>query len=235
MYAAVALLALAASATAFAPTAMPRVSRTVQGAAMSKALPFLTQPKNLDGSMAGCVCQGAARPPARPLPRTHPHPRPCSDAGFDPLGLSEIQGLPFDLYWMREAELKHARVAMLAVVGFIGQEKGLILPSMPNTAGQDQVDGFWSVWDTNPTMIVAALVFIGTFELISGVAATQGAASGLRAPGDFGFNPVSFKPSARMAEREIQNGRLAMFGAVGMFVQGITTHESALSNLDLGF
>ena len=37
-------------------------------------MPFLEQPKNLDGSMAG-------------------------DVGFDPLGLSEIDDLGIDLYW----------------------------------------------------------------------------------------------------------------------------------------
>jgi len=50
-------------------------------------MPFLEQPKNLDGSMAG-------------------------DVGFDPLGLSEIDDLGIDLYWLREAELKHGRVAI---------------------------------------------------------------------------------------------------------------------------
>merc|ERR1712204_20379 len=37
------------------------------------------------------------------------------DVGFDPLGFSEI--LPMD--WLREAELKHCRVYMLAFVGMI--------------------------------------------------------------------------------------------------------------------
>lgn len=35
-----------------------------------------------------------------------------------------------DLYWMREAELKHARIAMLAVVGSIAQEAGLVVPGL---------------------------------------------------------------------------------------------------------
>ena len=36
--------------------------------------------------------------------------------GFDPLGFSNW----IDVRWLREAELKHGRIAMLAVVGFIG-------------------------------------------------------------------------------------------------------------------
>ena len=61
---------------------------------MSKSLPFLPRPEKLDGSMAG-------------------------DVGFDPMGLSEIQQ---DLTYARWAELKHGRIAMLAIVGLITQE-----------------------------------------------------------------------------------------------------------------
>lgn len=53
----------------------------------SQALPFMDAPAPLDGSMAG-------------------------DKGFDPLNLSGS----FDIKWMREAELKHGRVCMLAWV-----------------------------------------------------------------------------------------------------------------------
>lgn len=44
----------------------------------------------------------------------------AGDVGFDPLGLSSIAGLAgADLYWMREAELKHGRIAMMAVAGVL--------------------------------------------------------------------------------------------------------------------
>ena len=39
----------------------------------------------------------------------------AGDVGFDPLGLSNIDEVGIDLYWLREAEIKHARVAMIAV------------------------------------------------------------------------------------------------------------------------
>eukprot|EP00638_Chattonella_subsalsa_P010496 CAMPEP_0117742100 /NCGR_PEP_ID=MMETSP0947-20121206/5338_1 /TAXON_ID=44440 /ORGANISM="Chattonella subsalsa, Strain CCMP2191" /LENGTH=142 /DNA_ID=CAMNT_0005558545 /DNA_START=66 /DNA_END=494 /DNA_ORIENTATION=+ len=79
-----------------------RGSSTMVG--MSEAVPFLDKPDCLDGSLAG-------------------------DVGFDPLKLSEIDFdfsklvVPFwteeraglsTLYWMREAEIKHARVCMMA-------------------------------------------------------------------------------------------------------------------------
>ena len=56
----------------------------------SIALPFLKRPKNLDGTLAG-------------------------DAGFDPIGFSNNAE---DLYKYREAEVKHARLAMLAAAGW---------------------------------------------------------------------------------------------------------------------
>ena len=52
----------------------------------------------------------------------------AGDEGFDPLGLSNINEVGIDLYWLREAELKHCRVAMLAVVGLLAQEAGLSFP-----------------------------------------------------------------------------------------------------------
>lgn len=59
---------------------------------MSASIPFLKQPENLEG-MVG-------------------------DIGFDPFGFATI----FPAKFMREAELKHGRVAMLAVVGWIVSE-----------------------------------------------------------------------------------------------------------------
>lgn len=59
---------------------------------MSASIPFLKQPENLEG-MVG-------------------------DIGFDPFGLATV----FPVKFMREAELKHGRVAMLAVVGWIVSE-----------------------------------------------------------------------------------------------------------------
>merc|ERR1719197_1132510 len=58
----------------------------------SEALPFLTRRASLGpkGALVG-------------------------DVGFDPLGFTEI----FPLEWLREAEIKHCRVAMLAFVGFV--------------------------------------------------------------------------------------------------------------------
>jgi hypothetical protein len=172
----------------------------------SKALPFLMRPAKLDGTLAG-------------------------DEGFDPLGLSNINDLGVDLYWLREAELKHARVAMLAFVGLIMQEVGFVAPGFPS--GSNQVQVFWQVVEQKPGPIVAAIVMLGIGELISGFAITAAKATGDRAPGDFGFDPLRLgSTEAKRKEyalKEIRNGRLAMLASAGILFQEATTSGSALS------
>ena len=63
----------------------------------SKAIPFLNAPPALDGSMPG-------------------------DVGFDPLWVSSMLPDKGWLPWLREAEIKHGRVAMLAAAGAIVQD-----------------------------------------------------------------------------------------------------------------
>lgn len=77
-----------------------KASSTALNAEMSKSLPFLTKPTNLDGYVG-------------------------SEAGFDPLGFSDY----FDIKWLREAELKHCRASMLATLGFVMQQF-VTLPGM---------------------------------------------------------------------------------------------------------
>jgi len=122
-------LALAAPAAAFVAPVQPGVAAksTALNAEMSKALPFLTKPVLLDGTLPG-------------------------DAGFDPLGLSEIDDVGLDLYWMREAEIKHGRVAMLATVGFLFTEFCGPLPGWPLAEGRSQVDVFWDAVDEHPNV-----------------------------------------------------------------------------------
>jgi hypothetical protein len=49
--------------------------------------------------------------------------------GFDPLGLATL-GSDSTLAWFRAAELKHARVAMLATTGYLVQAAGCHFPGM---------------------------------------------------------------------------------------------------------
>jgi len=207
MIAAITFACVLGSAVAFAPAPSARSSRvstTMMAAERSKSLPFLMRPAKLDGSMAG-------------------------DEGFDPLGLSNIN-FGFDLYWMREAEIKHCRIAMLAFVGQLAADAGFVLPGQPS--GKPSADLFWESFDRNPGPIFAAFLFIGVLELVGLLAINEGR-KGDRAPGYFGFNPLGFgKTDASMkdlAVKEVRNGRLAMWAAAGILLQESSTHSSALS------
>ena len=104
----------------------------------SISMPFLSRPPRLDGTMAG-------------------------DVGFDPLGFSNY----FDLKWLREAELKHGRISMLATLGFVVQEKThLPLPGFDNKLA---TEAFFSVPAGGLWQIFATLGFI---EILSNNGAT---------------------------------------------------------------
>ncbi|CAM9381612.1 unnamed protein product [Sphacelaria rigidula] len=214
-----ATLAMAAGAGAFvAPTAPLRQSAVRSSAATtptmmaddrSKSLPMLPRPPALDGSMAG-------------------------DVGFDPLGLSSIAGLAgADLYWMREAELKHGRIAMLAVSGVLWCDQIGSVPGFPS--GQNQMQVGWQVWEEKPQYFAALVILVSFVEMISGIAITAAQESGDREPGDFGLDPLNRKSNpeawAKLQLQETKNGRLAMWAAAGMILQGCTTDQSALDNL----
>ena len=159
----------------------------------------------------------------------------AGDVGFDPLGLSESNGVGVDLYWLREAEIKHCRIAMMAAAGNVWVEVFGPAPGCEAATAKNQMDAFWQLWDTHPQYIAAGLIMIMFIEAITGIAITTGRESGMRAPGDFGFNPFALADdSAKMMqykENEVSNGRLAMWAAAGQIMQGMTTDQGAVENL----
>jgi len=211
---ALALSTLAGSVAAFSPSALPqsRVSDvSLNAAERSKSLPFMNRPALLDGSMAG-------------------------DVGFDPLGLSTIDDVGIDLYWLREAEIKHARVAMLAVAGILQVEIFGPAPGCEAATAKCQMDSFWQIWNSHPQYIAFALILISIIEFIGGIATTTGRETGERAPGDFGLDPLGFMKgdpakARKLEEQEIANGRLAMWAAAGLIMQGCTTHQGGIENM----
>ena len=158
----------------------------------------------------------------------------AGDFGFDPLGLSASDGVGVDLYWLREAELKHCRLAMLAAAGFMFVEIAGPAPGCEMATSKNQIDAFWELYAVHPQYIWAGLIFTGIIELITGIAITTGRASGQRAPGDFGLDPFKCKGMTKWdtySLQEVQNGRLAMWAAAGQILQGCTTSDGALGNL----
>jgi len=171
----------------------------------------MNRPALLDGSMAG-------------------------DVGFDPLGLSGIDDVGIDLYWLREAEIKHGRVAMLAVAGILQVEIFGPAPGCEAATAKCQMDAFWQLWNSHPQYVAFGLIMITIIETISGIATTTGRESGEREPGDFGLDPLGFGNGDaaafdRLKTQEVKNGRLAMWAAAGLLMQGCTTHQGGIENM----
>jgi len=177
--------------------------------AASVALPFAERPSGLDAAnLAG-------------------------DFGFDPFGIADSEER---LLFMRAAEIRHARLAMLAAVGWPiselaqpGLARAWDAPSLVGKLGGEAPSVLNGGLDAVPPLFwVAALGAAAVVELAGLQAAAAGAA-----PGDLGWRagkgavaallgaPVA--TGAAVAERdavadaELQNGRVAML-AVTAFV-----------------
>jgi len=168
---------------------------------MSLALPFMERPAALDGSMAG-------------------------DVGFDPLGFAKSSE---DLMNYREAEIKHARLAMLAAAGWplselfdkkIATWTGLTplvgdddrVPSVLNGGLGKVPAAYW----------VACLAAAAAID-VYGITQSKKDEPGYF-PGNFGFDPLGLYPKDKegqldMQTREIKNGRLAMIAITGFALQ----------------
>jgi len=198
---AVAQLSLAAVApTAFQAPALPARhvqahSSGVQMMAKSKSLPWAEEPAHLTG-MVG-------------------------NAGFDPLGLST----PQNINWMREAEIKHGRMCMLAWSGYVMVDLGYTFPG----AKYQGVSSFDAHDATVSYELFLLLLWVGTFETI-GFSQIYGMTEGSgRAPGDFSFDPLKCLngPKADFyKEAELQHCRLAMLAFSGVVTQSAIGHAA---------
>lgn len=152
-------------------------------------------------------------------PKYYPAKDMVGDVGFDPLGLAEY----FDIKWLREAEIKHGRVAMLAIVGIIVQEFWQLpgdLYNNPNPlAAANQV---------GPQVWGQIIFFNGVIEagLNKGMTISDMFADKDRVPGDLGFDPLQLMEEGdpnEYALKEITHCRLAMLAVSGMITQcGLT-------------
>jgi len=144
---------------------------------------------------------------------------------FDPLGLSN----KFDIKWLREAEIKHGRICMLATLGYVSVDLGLKLPNHD-----------WSSFEAHDKSLGPfggamgqILLFLSLLEIFTAVPATNYMMNGGdREPGDFGFDPLGYldgvSPEAKldMQTKELKNGRLAMLAISGMVTQAGIGHTA---------
>lgn len=232
--AALSVAALFSSASAFAPQQSVRTSGVALNGVPfdrpSQALPYRGEngaPATLDGTLPG-------------------------DVGFDPVGFSTS---PFaklfdsrsddtmsDLYWLREAEITHGRIAQLAVLGFI-------IPAYVGTWPGNEWTGLDAYSYTNPTEALDHVPSIAIFQIVAAMSwvelrrvkliKDQGSS---RMPGDLGlgqgegrWNPFNLNYSPEEYEekqvQEIKHCRLAMLGAAGLWLQANASGKDIVEQL----
>jgi light-harvesting complex II chlorophyll a/b binding protein 4 len=163
------------------------------GEAQGSWLPFLPRPSYLDGTYPG-------------------------DAGFDPLGLVNKDGWWYDiagaktperrLAWMREAEVKHARLAMLAAAGWplseLWHARIASVTGLPYVLGETSgrapsvLNGNLGPWGVmlGFATLFASWLELNTLDQVHGLTATGKTWDGREevikeyTPGDLGFDPL---------------------------------------------
>lgn len=168
---------------------------------MSQSLPFLSRPPMLDGSLVG-------------------------DVGFDPFNFAKTKE---DLMNYREAEIKHARLAMLAAAGWPVSElfdaKLAQIAGLPAIVGDNGLAP--SVFNgglgkINPVYWVTVLIAAGIIDVV-GIQKSKSNDPNYF-PGNFGFDPLGLYPKdkegqERMQLAELKNGRLGMIAITAFAVQ----------------
>ena len=167
---------------------------------------------------------------------------------WDPLGLSKLYDRNFDfngnmtyphVQWLREAEIKHGRCAMLAVVGIFAQQS-FHIDGYPEAPWYEALQKCYD----NPQGIVGfGIAQISAFAMvIEGKFFPNDAWIGQmdRECGDLGFDPLRLSQGKDeqfmkgMQLKEIKNGRLAMMAfmscVVGHYLPGSVPGVSALAS-----
>jgi len=189
----------ASSEGAVPAAAVPEpVAYTPAAPSASMALPWTSAPAHLTGELPG-------------------------DDGFDPFGFA-ADG---NLNKMREAEIKHSRLAMLAAAGWpISERLDPVLAKILNLPVVLNEDG------TAPSILNGGLDKVSIFywgAVLGAAAVIELRGNSLtpedRAAGNFDFDPLGFlngkspQEVASMQRKELKNGRLAMTAIVMFALQ----------------
>jgi hypothetical protein len=204
----------AASRDIFDPLRLYQSSSLVEeGVEMSASLPFLRRPALLDRTLPG-------------------------DRGFDPFNFAST---PSDLLWQRRAEIKHARLAMLGVAGWLSAEllhgpiaQAFNLPTM--LASSERVPSI-----LNDGLVHAAFpaFWIGTIALAAVIEISESVEENTSMkldPADMGFDPLGLGGNTRkekffMKEAELFYGRLGMLAITGFAVQEFFLHTAVVNQM----
>ena len=144
---------------------------------------------------------------------------------FDPLGLiSDGNQEKFDI--LREYELKHGRVSMLAVTGYLVTAAGVRFPGAESIP--DGLKAFPALYESadGQNVLLQMCAFFTVAEIVNREAVWV---DGVQAefPGDYRNNALDFgwdkyDAATKLKKRsiELNNGRAAMMG-----IWGLVTHE----------
>jgi len=143
---------------------------------------------------------------------------------FDPLGFANNKPQN-ELVKLREAELKHCRWGMISSV------------AIPITELVTHQQAIHVLDDANPLILAAFSGLVGASELQSILLGWENPYTNSSnyfvmksdyQPGDLGLNMKSSflgKDESFMLNAELNNGRLAMIGSVGMMVQELVSNQ----------
>ena len=197
----------AASSTAFSPPSM--AVRSTRSAISMQA--------------EGAVPE--APPPFNPVKYAESLPGISGPLGFfDPLGYCS-EATEGKIKFYREVEVKHARMAMLAAIGFPLAEQFHPLFASDDAPSftafqQTPLQTFW------PAVVFAIAIpeVFSTFNFSPPTEATWSMKSEHVSGDYFSFDPLGLKPTnpaelKEMQTKELNNGRLAMIAIAGMVVQ----------------
>jgi len=143
---------------------------------------------------------------------------------WDPLGFA-AKADEATMMKYREAELKHGRVAMIAVLGYLSQENW-----HPFYDGKLSGNPLQALWDMPPAGAVQIIAFIGLLEYTFDAVAKE---SGNPVGDFYGIsNRISDKDAPAWVDfqtRELNNGRLAMFGIMGELAHSAINGQGAIA------
>lgn len=184
--------------------------------ANSQALPFMSRPLALDGSLAG-------------------------DVGFDPLGFAKSTS---DLMNYREAEIKHSRLAMLAAAGWplseiFDKKIASALDMNPLLDGSDRVPSLLNggLGKVSPAYWVACIGAAAMIDIF-GQLRMKNEKDNDYIPGDLGLRlgyPADEDKQKWMQLAEIKNGRLAMIAVFGFAIQEFISKQGVVDETPLFF
>jgi len=150
---------------------------------------------------------------------------------WDPFGLAKLYDRNFDfnyamtyphVQFLREAEIKHGRVAMLAFVGILAKS-AYTIPGYPDIQEWDKAYGvIMSGGGRTAAEVGIAQIWLFTMVMEGKFFPSDAWVGQMeREPGDIGFDPLGFTKSPNfdmkaMQLKELKNGRLAMLAVAAL-------------------